>query len=54
MRVGITMVALLLPLLGGRGQDRAKGDDKPLTDQVFVEKAASAGMADTVRANFRS
>lgn len=46
MRVGITLVALLLSLAGARGQDRTKGDDKPLTDQMFVDKAASGGMAE--------
>jgi len=46
MRVWITLAVLALPLSWARADDAAKGDDKPLTDQMFVDHAASAGMAE--------
>jgi len=42
----VAAVAAVALAGSGRAQDRAKGDDKPLTDQAFVEKAASAGLAE--------
>ena len=42
----VTAVAVLALAGSGRAEEPRKGDDRPLTDQTFVEKAASAGMAE--------
>jgi putative membrane protein len=46
VRFWITLAVLALPLSWARTDDKTKGDDKPLTDQMFVDKAASSGMAE--------
>ena len=42
----VPVVAVLALGGPGRADDATKGDDKPLTDQSFVQKAASSGMAE--------
>ena len=42
----VPVVAVLALGGAGRADDATKGDDKPLTDQSFVQKAASSGMAE--------
>ena len=42
----LPVVALVALSGAGRADDAAKGDDRPLTDQMFVTKAASSGMAE--------